>query len=192
MYPVFYVRFIRKGYVWERESEDLRQLKTKAVFAGSSWVSFPQSEVCALQMTEIWRVRTWWRQLIFVSVSQVKPSRKIPAKHSVLLNYHLIHTFCTHTIYSLITHICWGVLLRENLNHKPWELEIFIPTILYTIHYGFSSTPTSQFPYSWEVDSPNTYHILSKCQVRFWYCWKALEEANIWWMQSGVLWDLES
>ena len=105
---------------------------------------------------------------------------------------YLIHTFCTHTIYSLITHICWGVLLRENLNHKPWELEIFIPTILYTIHYGFSSTPTSPFPYSWEVDSPNTYHILSKCQVRFWYCWKALEEAKIWWMQSGVLWDLES
>ena len=80
---------------------------------------------------------------------------------------YLIHTFCTHTIYSLITHICWGVLLRENLNHKPSELEIFIPTILYTIHYGFSSTPTSPFPYSWGVDSPNTYHILSKCQVRF-------------------------
>ena len=105
---------------------------------------------------------------------------------------YLIHTFFTHTIYTPVTHRCSGVLLRENPSHNPWELEIFIPTILYTIHYGFSSTLTSQFPYSWEVDSPNTYHILSKCQVRFWYCWKALEEAKIWWMQSGVLWDLES
>ena len=64
----------------------------------------------------------------------------------------LIHTFCTH-----ITHKCWGVLLRENPSHNHWELEIFIPIILYIIHCGFSSTPTSQFPYPWEVDSPNTY-----------------------------------
>ena len=44
----------------------------------------------------------------------------------------LIHTIYTHTIYTPITHICWGVLLRENPSHKPWELEIVIPTILYT------------------------------------------------------------
>ena len=120
MYPVFYVRFIRKGYVWERESEDLRQLKTKAVFAGSSRVSFPQSEVCALQMTEIWRVRTGWRQLIFVSVSQVKPSRKIPAKHSVLLNYHIWYTLSVPTLFiaSLPTYVeeCfWEKTLTTNL-----------------------------------------------------------------------------
>ena len=50
----------------------------------------------------------------------------------------LIHTICTYTINTPITHICWGVLLRENPNHKPWELEIVIPTILYTITCGFS------------------------------------------------------
>ena len=104
----------------------------------------------------------------------------------------LIHSILTHTIYTPITHICWGVLLKENPNHKPWELEIVIRTILYTITCGFSSTPTSQFPYIWEVDSPNTYHTFSKCQVRFWCCWEALEEANHWLMQSGVLQDLES
>ena len=70
---------------------------------------------------------------------------------------YLIHTICTHTIY---THRCWGVLLRENSSHKPWELEIVIPIILYTIHCGFSSTPTSLYPYPWEVDSPNTFHTL--------------------------------
>ena len=79
----------------------------------------------------------------------------------------LIRSILTHTIYNPITHICWGVLLRENPSHKHWELEIVIPTILYTITCGFSSTPTSPFPYHWEVDSPNTYHTLSECQVSF-------------------------
>ena len=59
--------------------------------------------------------------------------------------YYLIHTFCTHTIYTHITHKCKGELLRENPSQTPWELEIVIPTILYTIACGFSSTPTSPF-----------------------------------------------
>ena len=92
--------------------------------------------------------------------------------------FYLIHIFCTHTIYTNITHRCWGVLQRENPSHKPWELEIVIPTFLYTIACGFSLTPTSPFPYHWEFDSPNTYHTLSEYSVRFWYCWKALEEAK--------------
>ena len=79
----------------------------------------------------------------------------------------MIHSILTHTIYTTITHICWGVFLRENPSHKHWELEIVIPTILYTITCGFSSTPTSLFPYHWEVDSSNTYHTLSKYLVRF-------------------------
>ena len=104
----------------------------------------------------------------------------------------LIHTFCTHTIYTHITHRCWEVIQRENFSHKPWELEIVIPTILYIIVCGFSSTPTSPFSYHWEVDSPNTYHALSECQVRFWCCLEALEEAKFWRMQSSVLRDPES
>ena len=105
---------------------------------------------------------------------------------------YLIHTFFTHTIYTHITHKCWGVLLRENPNHKPWELEIVIPTFLNIIHCGFSSTPTSPFLYPWEVDSPNTYHIHSECQVRFWCYWEALEETKLWRIQSGVLQDPKS
>ena len=103
-----------------------------------------------------------------------------------------IHSILIHTIYTHVTHRCWGVLLKENPSHKPWELEIVIPTILYTITCGFSSTPTSSFPYHREVNSPNTYHTFSECQVRFWCCWEALEEARLWRMQSGVLWDPES
>ena len=90
----------------------------------------------------------------------------------------LIHTFSAHTIYTHITHKCSGVLLRENPSQTPWELEIVIPTILYTFACGISSTPTSPFPYHWEVDSPNTYHTLSECQVKFWCCWEALEEVK--------------
>ena len=104
----------------------------------------------------------------------------------------LIHTFCAYPIYTHITHRFWGVLLRENPSHKPWELEIVIPTILYTFACGFSSTPTSPFPYHWEVDSPNTYHTLSKYSVRFWCYWEELEEARLWQMQLDVLRDLES
>ena len=90
----------------------------------------------------------------------------------------LIHTICAYTIYTHITHKCWGVLLRENPSQTPWELEIVILTILYIKPCGFSSTPTSPFPYHWEVDSPNTYHIFSECQVVIWCCWEALEEAK--------------
>ena len=90
----------------------------------------------------------------------------------------LIHTFYAYTIYTHITHRCWGVLLRENPSHKSWELEIAIPTYLYTFACGFSSIPTSPFPYHWVVDSPNTYHTISECSMRFWCCWEVLEEAN--------------
>ena len=103
---------------------------------------------------------------------------------------YLIHIICTHTIYTHITHKCWGVLLRENPSHNPWEFQIVLPTFLYTIHCGFSSTLTSLFLNPWEVDNPNTYHIHSECQVRFWHYWEALEEAKFWQMQSGVLQDL--
>ena len=74
----------------------------------------------------------------------------------------LIHTFYAYPICTHITHRCWGVLLRENPSHKPWELEIVIPIYLYTFMCGFSSTPTSPFPYHWEIDSSNTSHILFK------------------------------
>ena len=49
----------------------------------------------------------------------------------------MIHSILTHTIYTTITHICWGVFLRENPSHKHWELEIVISTYLYTFACGF-------------------------------------------------------
>ena len=152
-----------------RERENVKtqgKLKTK-VFSR-------RSDACALHMTGMRRVKTGWTQLFFASVSQVRPSREIPVNswdtretfYFAELSF-LIHIICTYIIYTPINHICWGVILRENSTYKPWELEIVIPIILYTITCGFSSTPISPFPYHWEVNSPNTYHTLSECLVRF-------------------------
>ena len=119
-----------------------------------------------------------WRQLCFASSSRVSLPWDTCETFCFARLCYLIHTFCTYTIYTHITHESWGVLQRENPNHKPWELQIVISTIIYTIACRFSATPISPFPYHWEVDSPNTYHTLSECQMRFWCCWVALEEAK--------------
>ena len=81
--------FVRIVCVRERECEESRLLKTKGVSVSSSRVSFPRSDACALHMTGMRRVKTGWRQLVFVSISRVKPSHEIPVKHFVLLNCHL-------------------------------------------------------------------------------------------------------
>ena len=100
--------------------------------------------------------------------------------------YCLIHTFCTHNIYTQITHKCEGELLRENPSKNTWELEIVIPTILYTFVCEISSSPTSPFPYHWEVNSPNTYHTLWECPVRFWCYKEAIGRSQGWQMQHGA------
>ena len=122
IYPIFHVGFICKGCERERECvcEGSRQLKTKAVFTGSSWVSFLQSEACALHMTRMQRVRTRWRQLVFVSVSRVRPSHEIPAKHSVLLNYHFWYTLFVPTLYipplhTYVEECFWEKTLTTNI-----------------------------------------------------------------------------
>ena len=153
LYPVFVVGFICKGCVLERERECVKTqaIEARRFLAGISWLSFPRGEAYVLHMTGMRRVSTGWRKLCLASISQVRPSHETPARHFVL---------------------------RENSSKNTWELEIFIPTILYTFVCGISSSLTSPFLYHWEVDSTNTYHTLWECQVRFWCCWEALEEAK--------------
>ena len=134
-----------------------------------------------------------WRQLCPARHSRVRPSCEALAKYSILPDCPIWYTFFVSTLYipSLPTNVeeCfWEKTLTTNLE----ELEIVIPTHLYTFACGFFSIPTSQFLYHWEVDSPNIYHTFSECQVRIWGCWEALEEARLWRMQLGVLWDPES
>ena len=129
LYHVFIVGFDCKGYVLERKCEDSSKWILKGSRASISLLSFLRSEVCVLHMTRMRRVSAGWRQLCFASISQVRPSRETfcSAKLSIL-----IHTFCAYTIYTHITHKCWGVLLRENHSQTPWELEIIIPIYHYT------------------------------------------------------------
>ena len=49
----------------------------------------------------------------------------------------------------------------------------------------FSSTPTSPSLHPWEVLSSKTYHTQSKCWVKFWCLWEAMEGAIKWRMQSS-------
>ena len=134
IYPIFYMEFLCMSCVWESvKTQD--KLKIKGVFAGSSQEDFPRSE--AMCSAHDWNAKShdkWW-QLVFASISRVRPSRKIPAKYSVLLFCHIWYTMSLPTLY-ILTY--WEEFFqRENPSHNPWELEIVIPIILYTIHCGF-------------------------------------------------------
>ena len=56
LYPVFIVRFDCKGCVLERESVKTQAIEARRVLAGSSRLSIPRSEACALHMTRMQRV----------------------------------------------------------------------------------------------------------------------------------------
>ena len=58
LYPVFIVRFYYKGCVIERESAKTQAIEDKRIFAGSSRLSIPRNDACALHMTEMQRVKT--------------------------------------------------------------------------------------------------------------------------------------
>ena len=60
MYPVFYVGFLCKSCVYERECEDSRQIENQEVFAGRLRVVFPQNEVYAQHMTRMRRIMIGW------------------------------------------------------------------------------------------------------------------------------------
>ena len=172
LYPVFHVGFICKGYVCERESVWRLKANWRLKCFRRYLASKHPAKWC-MCLVHDWNVKSQDRietvvfRECFMGKAFLRDTRETFC--FARLSF-LIHTFYAYTIYIHITHRCWGVLLRENSSHKPWELEIVIPTILYTITCGFSSTLTSPFPYTWKVDSPNTYHTLLKCQVRFWCC----------------------
>ena len=135
-----------------------------------------------------WNVKSQyrWRQLCFTSSSWVRPSHETPVKHSVLPDCAIWYTLSVPILYipTLSTNVeeCFK---KKNPSHKPWELEIVIPIILYTIACGFSSTPTSPFPYHWEVNSLNTYHTLQSVKWGFGVV-KSIGRSQGWQMQHGA------
>ena len=56
LYPIFILGFDCKGCVIERESVKTQAIEARKFLAGSSRLSIPQSEACALHMTGMQRV----------------------------------------------------------------------------------------------------------------------------------------
>ena len=58
LYLVFIIGFDCKGCVIERECVKTQTIEARRVLAGSSRLSIPQSEACALHMTKMQRINT--------------------------------------------------------------------------------------------------------------------------------------
>ena len=128
MYYVFYLGFICKGCVWERKS-----VKTQGNWRQKLFSRHLASKPLAKWSTCLahdWNAKNQDRMKT-VSFCECHAGKAFPRVFCFTELSYLIHTFYTHTIHTPITHICWGVLLRENPSHNHWELEIVIPTILY-------------------------------------------------------------
>ena len=148
----------------------LKHLKTKEGFVGISRLSIPRSISCALHVLECeesGQMKTIVSREYLAGKAFPQDTRE--AFYSASLS-SLIHTFCAYTIYTHITHKCEESFWEKNPSKNTRELEIVIPTILYTFVYGISSSPTSPFPNHWEVVSPNTHHTIWECQVKIWSC----------------------
>ena len=132
MYPVFVVGIYYKGCVIVRESVKTQAIEARRVFMGIMRLSILRKEACALHMTGMRRVGIDGDSCVS-RVARIKDFLRDTRKTLCSARlYYLIHTFWSHTIYTLIIHKCKGELLRENPSKNTWELEIVIPTILYT------------------------------------------------------------
>ena len=110
MYLVFYVDFI----VWvvcERECEDSRLHWRSKEF---SWVAREKTSCevkpCAQHMIGMQRVMTTGFRKYFVGKAFLRDTSKT---FCFAILAYLLHYVFTHTIYTIITHILWGVLFRE-------------------------------------------------------------------------------
>ena len=120
-----YLYFMWDFLVWvvcEKECKDSRHHWSHVL---STW----------LECEESWQMVTAGFCEYFAGKAFSRDTRK--TFYFAIFSY-LIHHVSTYTIYTHITHILKGVFFqRENSSYNLWELEIVIPTILYTIHCGF-------------------------------------------------------
>ena len=100
--------------------------------------------------------------------------------------------FYPHYIYPHYPHIKRNDFQRENPSHYPWEWEIFIPTILYTIHYGFPQL----LPLHIQILERLIVQTLTTCILGvkwdFGAARKHWKKPFVWWMQSSwITWSGE-
>ena len=102
-----------KGCVIVKESVKTQAIKARRVFMGISQLSIPRKEAYALHMTGMQRVSTDRDSCVrkyLVGKAFPRDTRKI---FCFVRLYYLIHIFCTHTIYTHITHILFGKLQQQ-------------------------------------------------------------------------------
>ena len=75
---------------------------------------------------------------VFASISQERPSREVLAKLLVWQNVMFaLPSLYPYYIYPHSPQIVRSAFQRENPRKYTWELEIVIPTIIYTFPHGF-------------------------------------------------------
>ena len=86
-----------------------------------------------------WKMKSHASLEVFVSVSRERPSHEILAKLSVWQKVMFCFTKSLPIlyIYPHYPQIIRSAFQRENLRKYTWELEIVIPTIIYTFPCGF-------------------------------------------------------
>ena len=139
LYHVFIVGFDCKGCVLERERE-CEDLSNRSQKNSRVYLTTKLPAKWSMCFAHNWNTKSQYMMETAVSCKYLAGKAFSRDTHETFYStglYYLIHTFCTHTIYTHITYKCWGVLLRENLSQTPWELEIIIPIYLYTYACGF-------------------------------------------------------
>ena len=85
-----------------------------------------------------WKMKSHARLEVFASVSQVRPACEVLTKLSVWQKVKFCFTKSLPTLYiPLLPTNCKECFQRENPRKYTWELEIVIPTIIYTFPCDF-------------------------------------------------------
>ena len=139
-----------------------------------------------LECEESWQMVTTSFHEYFVSKAFPQDTRETFC--FAILSY-LIHHVSTYTIY---THILRWVLFRETTLTITLELEIVIPTILYTIHCSFSQL----FPLHIQIIERLIAQMLTtpilSVKWGFGAAGKYWKKPFVWWMQLGwIAWFRE-
>ena len=121
LYPVFYVEFYCKGCVWERVwrlKANWRSKKFSRVAREKPSRKVKHVLNTWLECEESWQMVIAGFRECLVSKAFLQDTCEIFCFAN--LSY-LIHQVSTHTIYTHITHIYWGVLFREKTLATTFE-----------------------------------------------------------------------
>ena len=148
-------------------------------------------EVSHVQSTRLECEELW--QLVFGSNSLVRPSSKIP-RNIMFCYFGISAPLCLHPhyIYYHYPHIVRSAFQRKNSSHNPWELEIIIPTILYTIHCDFPQLLSLHMQILERLIAQTLTTPILSVKWGFDATGKYWKKPFVWWMQlSWIAWSRE-